>query len=121
MILIHGKDNEDENSVNWCRENDLVLNRKKATEMNIDFRTKQSKKAPILIDSQQITTTDPFKFLGTHISLKCKKPNRLYFLSLLQTQSEQGLLVQIYTAIIQSILSLSITLCYGNTSNYTVK
>lgn len=101
------KDNEDayrlevEKSVNWCRKNDLVLNERKTIELIIDFRTKQSVKAPILIDSQPITITDSFKFLGTHISNNLKwdlnanhhmkkAQQRLYFMrQLKKTQNQE--------------------------------
>lgn len=50
----------------------LKKNKKKTTEMTIDYRTKPSIKAPILIVNQSITITDSFKFFGTHIVMMLK-------------------------------------------------
>ncbi len=115
------KDNEDgyrwevERTVSWRKENESVVNRKKM-EMIINFGTEQAIKAPLLIDSQPITITDSFKFLGTHNSNNLKwdlstnsqtkkAQQRLCFFKAAQKNTvRRGLLVQLYTAITQIIL-----------------
>ena len=111
----------------WCSINNLLLNTLKNTEITIDFRiTKKTTKSPLTISDQPITLTDSFKFLGTHISNKltweynintiCKKAQqRLFFLRQLRKyRVQQRLLLRFYSAIIQSIISSSITVWYGS-------
>ena len=98
----------------------------------MDFRTtKKTTKSPLTISDQPITLTDSFKFLGTHISNKltweynintiCKKAQqRLFFLRQLRKyRVQQRLLLRFYFAIIQSIISSSITVWYGSADQHS--
>lgn len=120
-------------TVTWCEDNDLMLNASKITEIAIDYRRRKNLKAPIIITDQPITLADMFKFLSTYISdsLKWdinsnhiikKAQQRVHFLSQLKMyRVKQQLLVQFYTAIIQIVLTSSITVWYGNTDSHTKK
>ena len=88
-------------------------------------------KAPLTISDQPITLTDSFKFLGTHISNKLKwdlnittitkkAQQRLYFLRQLRKyRVNQRLLLRFYSAIIQSIITSSITVWYGSADQFS--
>lgn len=86
---------------------------------------------PLLISGESISTTDSFKFLGTHISnnLKWKtnsdhiykKANqRVFFLRQLKKfRVRKHLLIRFYTAIIQSMLTSSITVWYSSLDTHS--
>ena len=121
--------NEVSNLVKWCGENNLLLNASKTKEVIVDFR--QKKKSPIrplYINGEIIETVDSFKFLGTIISndLKweqnvdklVKKANqRLFFLRQLRRFGvKKEILMQFYRSVVESILTFSIVVWYGNTT-----
>lgn len=120
-------------AVNWCSNNDLQLNTAKTQELIIDFRHRPFTKTPIQINGNPITITDSFKFLGTHISnnlkwttntkhIIAKAQQRLYFLRQLKKyRIKHQLLVLFYSAIIESIITSSITVWYGSTDSQTKK
>ena len=123
---------EVERVASWCSLNNLLLNTDKTIEIAIDFRTTyKTLKSPLTISDQPITLTDSFKFLGTHISNNltwehnittiCKKAQqRLYFLRQLRKyRVQQRLLLRFYFAIIQSIISSSITVWYGSADQHS--
>ena len=112
--------------VDWCSENNLELNVSKTKEMIIDFRT--SSKSPVLplfINGSQDEIVDKFKFLGITISndlkwethlIKClkKAQQRLFFLRTLKSfRLGSAVLVKFYRAVVDSVLTLSITVWYG--------
>ena len=119
--------------VDWCNNNNLLLNTAKTTEIVIDFRKEPNLKPPVHISGKPISITESFKFLGTFISndLKwtinttqiIKKANqRLYFLrQLKQFHVKKQLLVLFYSAIIQSILTSSFTVWYGSIDSNSSK
>ena len=119
---------EVEKMVDWCKENDLVLNVTKTKELIVDFRKKKTQILPLIINNQDVEIVDCFKFLGTTISrdlgwvthvqaIRKKAQQRLYFLRQLKKFGvNKSILVQFYRAIIESVLSFSITTWYGNTS-----
>jgi hypothetical protein len=110
-----------------------MLNASKTTEIAIDYRRRKNLKAPVIFTDQPITLTDYLKLVGTYINdlLKWdinsnhiikKAQQRLYFLRQLKKYKvKQQLLVQFYTTIIQSILTSSITVWYGNTDSHSEK
>ena len=79
---------------------------------------------PLTINEQLVEQVDSYKFLGTHISndLKCqhnsidiikKARQRLYFLRTLNSfKVNQRILVNFYRAIIESVLSRSVTVWF---------
>ena len=63
------RDNDDmevEQLVDWCRENNLILNVDKTKEIIVDFRKKQSSHAPLLINNMEVVNST--KLLGVHIT-----------------------------------------------------
>lgn len=120
-------------AVNWCSNNDLQFNTAKTQELIVDFRRRPFLKPPIQINGNSITITDSFKFLGTHISnnlkwttntnqIIAKAQQRLYFLRQLKKyRIRHQLLVLFYSAIIESIITSSITVWYGSTDSQTKK
>lgn len=110
----------------WCSHNNLELNAQKTVEMIMDFRKVTAPPYPLtLMDSPTpISIVDSFRFLGTTItqdlkweptisSLIKKAQQRMYFLrQLRKLKVPTEMLVQFYTAIIESILTSSITVWF---------
>ncbi len=112
--------------VSWCSSNNLVFNAQKTVEMIVDFRkTTAPQPPPLTMTGAPITTVDSFRFLGTTItqdlkweptisSLIKKAQQRMYFLrQLRKAKLPAQMMVQFYTAIIESILTSSITVWYA--------
>ena len=110
----------------WCAKNNLLLNVSKTKEMVVDFRRKKTPTPPLFIDGVEVERVDSFKFLGIHISsdltwgvhvshLQKTAQQRLFFLRRLRGFGlDTVVLVRFYRAVIESILTLSITVWYGN-------
>lgn len=113
-------------TVNWCENNNLVLNVAKTKELVVDFRKIQNSKAPLFIGGQAVEQVKSYKFLGTHISQDLKwqenctdiikkARQRLYFLrSLKSFKIQQSILINFYRATVESILTRSITVWFGS-------
>ncbi|TWW53716.1 putative RNA-directed DNA polymerase from transposon BS, partial [Takifugu flavidus] len=107
--------------VSWCGHNNLQLNAQKTVEMIVDFRKVTAPLPPLALMDSPITITDSFRFLGTTItrdlkweptisSLIKKAQQRMFFLrKLRKLKLPPRMLAQFYTAIIESILTSSIT------------
>uniref|UniRef100_A0AAV2K7L6 Reverse transcriptase domain-containing protein n=1 Tax=Knipowitschia caucasica TaxID=637954 RepID=A0AAV2K7L6_KNICA len=107
--------------VSWCSGNNLELNAQKTVEMIVDFRKSTVSPLPPSVMDSPITSVASFRFLGTTItqdlkweptisSLIKKAQQRMYFLQQLRkAKLPAQMLVQFYTAIIESILTSSIT------------
>ena len=114
--------------VEWCSNNNLLLNPSKTKEIIVDFRTKPSQIQPLSINGEIIERVSNFKFLGTVISddlkweanidkVVSKAHQRLYFLRLLKKfKLSSNILSQFYKSTIESVLCFSITVWYGNLS-----
>ena len=119
---------EVEELVSWCTQNNLELNVSKTKEIIVDFRTKKSPILPLLINGEHVEQVKSFKFLGTtishdlkwsdHIGAAVKKARqRMYFLRQLHKfRVSQAILSAFYRSVIESILTFSITVWYGNTT-----
>ena len=113
-----------ETTVNWCRENNLLLNVSKTKELIVDFRKYKNTKDPLVINGQEVNQVSSFKFLGTHIAdnMKwqentadiCKKARqRLYFLRTLDSFNlNRNILVSFCRSTIKSILTRSFLVWY---------
>ena len=111
--------------VSWCKDNNLVLNPQKTVEMVVDFRRNSVPPPPLEADGETISSVDSFRFLGTTITrdltwehtiraLTAKAQQRLHFLrQLRRLKLPAKLLVQFYSATIQSILTSSITVWFA--------
>ncbi|TWW75992.1 hypothetical protein D4764_13G0006540 [Takifugu flavidus] len=111
--------------VSWCGHNNLQLNAQKTVEMIVDFRKVTAPLPPLALMDSPITIADSFRFLGTTItrdlkweptisSLIKKAQQRMFFLrKLRKLKLPPRMLAQFYTAIIESILTSSITVCYA--------
>ncbi|KAF7701766.1 hypothetical protein HF521_001049, partial [Silurus meridionalis] len=109
----------------WCSQNNLELNTLKTVEMIVDFRKHPSTLLPLTISNIPVSPVENFKFLGTTISqdlkwesninsILKKAQQRMYFLRQLRKYSlPQELLIQFYTAVIESVLCSSITIWFG--------
>ncbi|KAI5102804.1 gastrula zinc finger protein XlCGF28.1-like [Silurus meridionalis] len=109
----------------WCSQNNLELNTLKTVEMIVDFRKHPSTLLPLTISNIPVSSVEHFKFLGTTISqdlkwesninsILKKAQQRIYFLRQLRKYSlSQELLIQFYTAVIESVLCSSITIWLG--------
>ncbi|KAI5622661.1 gastrula zinc finger protein XlCGF28.1-like [Silurus asotus] len=107
----------------WCSQNNLELNTLKTVEIIVDFRKHPSTLLPLTISNIPVSPVENFKFLGTTISqdlkwesninsILKKAQQRMYFLRQLRKYSlPQELLIQFYTAVIESDLCSSITIC----------
>ncbi len=112
----------------WCSLNNLELNTLKTVEMIVDFRRNPPALPPLTIMNSTVTVTavESFRFLGTTISQNLKWDNhiesivkkaqqRLYFLRQLRKFNlPQELLIQFYSAIIESVLCMSITVWFSS-------
>jgi hypothetical protein len=111
--------------VGWCSDNNLELNVNKTKEMIIDFRIKKPELTPLDINGEAVEMVDSFKFLGStisddltwgpHIIATVKKAHqRLYFLRQLKKFGvDSKIMTHFYRAIIESVLTFSITVWYG--------
>uniref|UniRef100_A0AAV2MPX5 TGF-beta family profile domain-containing protein n=1 Tax=Knipowitschia caucasica TaxID=637954 RepID=A0AAV2MPX5_KNICA len=111
--------------VSWCSGNNLELNAQKTVEMIVDFRKSTVPPPPLSVMDSPITSVESFRFLGTTItqdlkweptisSLIKKAQQRMYFLrQLRKAKLPAQMLVQFYTAIIESILTSSITVWFA--------
>ena len=116
------------NLVQWGQDNNLELNVNKTRELIVDFRRNPSVIQPLSINGSEVEIVDSFKFLGVHISndlkwvthvdvIVRKAQQRLFFLRRLRSfRVSQGLLVKFYRAVVESVLTLSIAVWYGNTT-----
>ncbi|XP_076860580.1 uncharacterized protein LOC143513729 [Brachyhypopomus gauderio] len=114
---------EVEHLVAWCSHNNLVLNAQKTVEIIVDFRKHTAPLPSIMVSDTPITTVDSFRFLGTITqdlkweptitSVTKKAQQRMYFLRQLKKFNlPEKTLVQFHTAIIESVLTSSITVWY---------
>ncbi|KAK3519461.1 hypothetical protein QTP70_029776 [Hemibagrus guttatus] len=109
--------------VSWCSMNNLELNSIKTVEMIVDFRKDPAPLPPVILCP--VTSVESFCFLGTTItkelkweqnirSLTKKAQQRMYFLRQLKKfLLPVKMLVNFYTAIIESILTSSITVWFA--------
>ncbi len=110
----------------WCSLNNLELNMFKTVEMIVDFRRNPPALPPLTIMDSTVTAVESFRFLGTTISQDLKWVNhiesivkkaqqRLYFLRQLRKFNlPQELLKQFHSAIIESVLCMSITVWFSS-------
>ena len=112
----------------WCNNNFLNLNVKKAKELIIDFRTKDHVVEPLAIQGEHVDMVTNYTYLGSDVDNKLKgcdnvnkiykKANkRLYFLRKLKNVNvDKSILTMFYKCIIQSVLTFCIACWYGSTS-----
>ena len=95
-------------------------------EKIVDFRRSPPSLPPLAILNSTVSAVKSFSFLGSTISQNLKwEPNintvlkkaqqRMYFLRQLRKHNlPQELLIQFYTAVIESVLCTSITVWFGS-------
>ncbi|KAK3565302.1 hypothetical protein QTP86_005478 [Hemibagrus guttatus] len=111
--------------VSWCSTNNLELNSLKTVEMTVDFRKDPAPRPPVILCDSPVSSAESFCFLGTTItkelkwaqnisSLTKKAQQRMYFLRQLKKfLLPVKMLVNFYTAIIESVLTSSITVWFA--------
>ncbi|KAK3556233.1 hypothetical protein QTP70_006918 [Hemibagrus guttatus] len=111
--------------VSWCSTNNLELNSLKTVEMTVDFRKNPAPRPPVILCDSPVSSAESFCFLGTTItkelkweqnirSLTKKAQQRMYFLRQLKKfLLPVKMLVNFYTAIIESVLTSSITVWFA--------
>ncbi|KAK3571564.1 hypothetical protein QTP86_013194 [Hemibagrus guttatus] len=111
--------------VSWCSTNNLELNSLKTVEMTVDFRKNPAPLPPVILCDSPVSSAASFCFLSTTItkelkweqnirSLTKKAQQRMYFLRQLKKfLLPVKMLVNFYTAIIESILTSSITVWFA--------
>ncbi|XP_013865709.1 leucine-rich repeat-containing protein 16A-like [Austrofundulus limnaeus] len=112
----------------YGEENDLILNTDKTKEIILDFRKNPPPLQPLIIRGSEVERPDSHRFLGlqvtsdlswalnTEVAVK-KAQRRLYFIRLLRKAGLSSRpLTQAYRGLTESILTTSITVCYGNTT-----
>ena len=109
----------------WCSQNHLELNACKTVEMVADFRRSPAPTIPLIMCDSPVNTVESFRFLGTimaqdlrwaeNITSTIKKAQqRMFFLRQLKKfNMPQKVMVEFYTAIIESILTSSITIWFA--------
>ena len=119
---------EVEQLIDWCVSNDLELIVAKTKEMIVDLRKDKKAVTPLAIKGQ-VEIVDSFKFLGTTIantlkwdinaeSIAKKGPTAqvLPAPEFKKFRVSKSILTQFYQAIIESVLTFSITVWYGSAS-----
>ena len=108
----------------WCSCNNLVINSQKTVEIIGDFRTKAAPPTPIMLEGTPVANVKSHRFLGLVIShdlkwelnttaLLKKAQKRLFFLRQLKKFGlPRATLIHFYTAIVESILTHSITVWF---------
>ena len=103
----------------------MELNALKTVEMTVDFRRNSAPLPPLILRGSPVNTVESFRFLGTTIaqdlkwelnisSLISKAQQRMYFLRQLKKFNlPQTMMVHFYSAIIESILTSSITVWFA--------
>ncbi|KAK3542988.1 hypothetical protein QTP70_008682 [Hemibagrus guttatus] len=111
--------------VSWCSTNNLELNSLKTVEMTVDFRKDPAPRLPVILCDSPVSSAESFCFLGTTITkelkwaqnisyLTKKAQQRMYFLRQLKKfLLPVKMLVNFYTAIIESVLTSSITVWFA--------
>ncbi|KAK3565359.1 hypothetical protein QTP86_007116 [Hemibagrus guttatus] len=128
-LISHGDElayrGEMDRLVSWCSMNNLELNSVKTVEMIVDFRKDPAPLPPVILCDSPVTSVESFRFLGTTItkelkweqnirSLTKKAQQRMHFLwQLKKFLLPVKMLVNFYTAIIESILTSSITVWFA--------
>ncbi|KAK3565351.1 hypothetical protein QTP86_007132 [Hemibagrus guttatus] len=107
----------------WCSMNNLELNSLKTVEITVDFRKDPAPLPPVILCDSSVTSVESFQ--GTTItqdlkqeqdisSLTKKAQQRMYFLRQLKKfLLPVKMLVNFYTAIIESIFTSSITVWFA--------
>lgn len=114
--------------VEWCKDNNLILNRSKTKELIIDFRRKRADTEQLHINGECVERVPVFNFLGTHIAediswttnthhMVKKAQQRLHFLRILRKNHlEEKLLVSFYRCSIERVLAYCISTLYASCS-----
>ncbi|KAK3513072.1 hypothetical protein QTP70_000961 [Hemibagrus guttatus] len=101
--------------------------------MIVDFRRNTPALPPLTIMNSTVPTVESFRFLGTTISQDLKRDThidatikkaqqRLYFLwQLRKFNLPQELLIQFYSAVIESVLCTSITVWFGSATKSDIR
>ena len=110
----------------WCEYNHLELNVTKTKQMIVDFRRSPSIDNTLYINNTVVENVSVYKYLGTlidhnftfaeNVDNVYKKINqRVYFVRQLHRLNIDTKIMELfYNAIIQSVISFSITCWYGN-------
>lgn len=113
----------------WCELNYLELNVSKTKQMIVDYRKKPMVDNSLYINNALVENVPQYKYLGTTIDYSftfCdnvdnvyKKVNkRVYFVRQLhRLDIDTKIIEMFYNAIIQSVISFSVTCWYGNCTN----
>ncbi|KAL2098435.1 hypothetical protein ACEWY4_007642 [Coilia grayii] len=116
-----------EDSVGWCRTNQLQLNTTKTKEMVVDFRRTAPPLVPVTIDGENVETVCTYKYLGIHLDNKLdwstnsdalyrKGQSRLYFLRRLRSFSVCNRhLLMFYQSVMASVLFYAVV-CWGGST-----
>ena len=116
--------NEINSLVSWCARNNLELNALKTVEQIVDFRVSPPPPSPIILGDTPVTMVESCRFLGVTVSrdlkwglhidtLTKKAQKRMFFLRQLRKFNlPRTVLVNFYTAIIESVITLAITVWY---------
>ncbi|KAK0148957.1 putative RNA-directed DNA polymerase from transposon BS [Merluccius polli] len=104
----------------WCGQNNLELNKLKTVEMTVDFRRSPPTLPPLTILNSTVCcgNLQDLKWSPNIDTVIKKAQQRMYFLRQLRKFNlPQELLIQFYTAIIQSVLCTSVTVWFGSATN----
>ena len=124
----HGYRQEIHNVIEWCSENQLVLNASKTKEIVFDFRHRSLCQYPVFINNEAVELVDKYKYLGVMIDDKLrweentdklykKGQQRLYYLRKLKYfHMDTELLRLFYSSVVQSAITFGIVCWWSSLS-----
>ena len=116
---------EIDNFSDWCGQNYLNLNVKKTKELIVDFGRIVSKKAPVVINDEDVEKVHQYKYLGTIIDDKLhgilnvnrvyrKASQHLFFLRKLKNVNINVTILNLfYKSVVQSVINFCIICWFG--------
>lgn len=112
----------------WCENNYLELNVQKTKKMVAYFSTSPTSQQPLHVNGDLVDTVKEYKYLGTTIddrfnfdsnaeAIYKKVNSRRYFIrKVKKLKIDSNIMELSYSAVVQSVISFSITGWYGNCS-----
>ena len=112
-------------TVQWCRDHNLILNTKKTKELIYDVQRNKPEYTPVQVNNESVTQVKTFKYLGVllsddmtwsdHVGTITSKANkRLFFLRKLnQAGVDKSIMEMFYNRVVMSVMTYCVSLFYN--------